>query len=889
MRSARLIEIDGLSLADAAVAWVRAGFHPILIHGVRDGRCTCSRAQCTSAGKHPVGYTWERAELDLDGLVRELQRSRVPRNLGLRMGVQSSGKRLLAVDDDGGLAAFETEHGQLPDTLTLRSGGGGKHRLYHVPPGVPLRNKVKVQGFDLDIRCDHGQIVVSPSLHKSGGRYGVAAERPIADLPDWAVEMLRDKPIASSASADLGGWSISGELRNQSERILAYCRSKAEQDRSVEGTGTGAGSAALARWCGTIFWKFGLSELEGWPLLCEMNSIGASPPWSERELRHAMANGMKPHPSRPERRGHLLSDWAREDELNAERKGAERERGDSMRSSATDFDFGPIEYLDLDEPGGAEEQSRILQMAPLLAHAEPVNVSLVVEPARADEQLARAPLARVPEPEAGATTETEEAPPPPIPRRPPNRVLDASTVMAVTDCLLMDIDAKYPGFVYDGGRFWLYSGGIFRALPDWWIYSAVDGYDGCRSAERGDGFRSNVTNQRSVRALLATKLECRQNMPEGVSFFDDSPALAVFSNGAIVIGADGKPGWAREHSPEHRARFRYEFEYKSGLEPKHLLAVMRDWFAGCTEEEIGLRILALRQYAGHALLNSLWRRKLSVALMLLGGGHDGKSTFLNLVRRLMPPGSTCAMDPEALASKSVCVDLTRAALHGKLANIVGDISDSQWHNTSFLKSVIDHEPVSARRGRGGDPFTFKPQLASLFAGNKLPKVGDKSWGFFRRWLLIHFPNSIPIEKRDGQLENKLLALEAREIACWFMDAALQMLEAKGSGWFAEPACHAELRAQWAAGDDSVSSFVSEYTVDAGDDKASWTPLAKLYDAYERWCLWAYGEFRAKRETESRRGFALKLKTVRNAQKATRGKSNEVVINRVVKTEAGGSK
>ncbi len=142
----------------------------------------------------------------------------------------------------------------------------------------------------------------------SGHRYSVALDVAVAALPDTFVELLRDKPEPMPERA---AWQHgSGELRNQSERIIAYCRSKAEADQSVSGSN---GSAALARWCGVIFWKFGLSESEGWPLLVEMNRC-ASPPWSESELRHAMRSGMAAHPSRPEPRGSLLRVWSEQDE-----------------------------------------------------------------------------------------------------------------------------------------------------------------------------------------------------------------------------------------------------------------------------------------------------------------------------------------------------------------------------------------------------------------------------------------------------------------------------------------------------------------------------------------------------------------------------------------------
>lgn len=304
----------GCSILDAAASWAAAGFHPLALHGLdSEGRCSCGgpHPNGRGAGKHPIERDWQKSELDIGDVLLEL-REDSPRNLGLRMGRQPKGERLLAIDDDGGLAEFEARQGVLPRTLTLISGGGGRHRLFLVPDDVMFKNHVKLDGLAIDIRCDGGQIVVAPSLHISGKRYSIGDDCALARLPEAALEKLSRRPPEPPNSPAKRSLDDDG-LRNRDSRIQAYLASKCQEDPSVQGSD---GSAALTRWCGTIFWKLGLSESEGWPLLCEMNLKAASPPWSESELRHAMANGMQPHPSRPDSRGALLDRWRREDEEN---------------------------------------------------------------------------------------------------------------------------------------------------------------------------------------------------------------------------------------------------------------------------------------------------------------------------------------------------------------------------------------------------------------------------------------------------------------------------------------------------------------------------------------------------------------------------------------------
>lgn len=155
--------------------YARLGLHPIVLHGLKaDGSCTCGRADCDrSRGKHPVEGRWQKAPFDLEQADRLFLKN-WRYNIGLRMGRQPGGFRLLAIDVDGPrevLAPLEAELGALPPTLTARTGSGGTHLIYKVDADREFSNKVRVEGCEFDVRCDGGQIVAAPSLHMSGNRY----------------------------------------------------------------------------------------------------------------------------------------------------------------------------------------------------------------------------------------------------------------------------------------------------------------------------------------------------------------------------------------------------------------------------------------------------------------------------------------------------------------------------------------------------------------------------------------------------------------------------------------------------------------------------------------------------------------------------------------------
>lgn len=170
---------------DAIRIYTRVGLHPILIHGIaQKGACTCGRASCGAIGKHPVSKGWQSAPVDvtaLDDALIENWRF----NIGLRMGAQPGGFRLVAIDVDGPLsllAPLEAKHGPLPSTLTAVS-GKGVHLIFKLGDDAPTpKNRVRMSE-GVDIRSEGGQIVAAPSLHSSGRSYRWLDVREPAVLP----------------------------------------------------------------------------------------------------------------------------------------------------------------------------------------------------------------------------------------------------------------------------------------------------------------------------------------------------------------------------------------------------------------------------------------------------------------------------------------------------------------------------------------------------------------------------------------------------------------------------------------------------------------------------------------------------------------------------------
>ncbi|PLS87145.1 MAG: hypothetical protein CYG60_03450 [Actinobacteria bacterium] len=105
-------------------------------------------------------------------------------NVGVPTGTRS-GFLVLDVDPDkggdGSLKILIFEHGELPATATVNTGGGGQHYYYSYPVGAEIRNNASKLGPGLDIRGEGGYVVVPPSV--TTGPYYWGDRSPVAGNP----------------------------------------------------------------------------------------------------------------------------------------------------------------------------------------------------------------------------------------------------------------------------------------------------------------------------------------------------------------------------------------------------------------------------------------------------------------------------------------------------------------------------------------------------------------------------------------------------------------------------------------------------------------------------------------------------------------------------------
>ena len=269
------------SCLTAALVYSARGWGVIPLHTISGGSCSCHNSNCNKPGKHPrTEHGQKDASTDLETIQGWWKRW-PDANVGIVTGALS---RLVVLDVDprhGGdvsLRDLEAQSGNLPSTVTSRTGGGGDHILF-VHPGGQVKNRVSFLA-GLDVRGDGGYIVAPPSLHASGQRYewAVAPDSlPLSQIPEWLLELMRDPPPKSPEvdrhSSDNG-------------RLYSHVAEAVVPE--------GARNATLTSLAGVLR-RAGLGEDLLRPVLLVVNEERCEPPLAEDEVR-AIAKSIARYP-----------------------------------------------------------------------------------------------------------------------------------------------------------------------------------------------------------------------------------------------------------------------------------------------------------------------------------------------------------------------------------------------------------------------------------------------------------------------------------------------------------------------------------------------------------------------------------------------------------------
>ena len=146
--------------------------------------------------------------------------------------------------------------------------------------------------------------------------------------------------------------------------------------------------------------------------------------------------------------------------------------------------------------------------------------------------------------------------------------------------------------------------------------------------------------------------------------------------------------------------------------------------------------------------------KFQVVLVLQGEGNNGKSTYIDLIRKLVGEEMCCSVDAESVQKDMFAL----GDLEGNLVNIVDDEGPFAFFKSNVVKKCTGNSLIRIRKHQLGG-YTINPKAKWVISFNELPNLKDLSKGMLRRLLVVPLDYDIDKDKKtkkDIYLVDKML-------------------------------------------------------------------------------------------------------------------------------------
>ncbi|PEN09691.1 phage/plasmid primase, P4 family [Bacillus pseudomycoides] len=272
----------------------------------------------------------------------------------------------------------------------------------------------------------------------------------------------------------------------------------------------------------------------------------------------------------------------------------------------------------------------------------------------------------------------------------------------------------------------------------------------------------------------------------------------------------------------------------------------------------------MQRLIGYSLTGEITEQ---IMVFLIGGGSNGKSTFINIIKDIMGDYGRQAKSDTFIKKKETGANNDIARLVGSRFVSAIESEDGEQLSEAFVKQITGGEPVLARFLRQ-EFFEFIPEFKVFFTTNHKPVIKGVDEGIWRRIRLIPFNLQLPKEKRDKKLPEKL-SLEMPGILNWAIEGCLKWQQ---SG-LNDPTIVMKATGDYKEEMDILGPFMFECCFKREDVQIE---AKELYEVYANWCF-RNGEHQLKN-----RAFYRILET--QGFKRERGNRNKYFIQGVTLTE-----
>lgn len=244
----------------------------------------------------------------------------------------------------------------------------------------------------------------------------------------------------------------------------------------------------------------------------------------------------------------------------------------------------------------------------------------------------------------------------------------------------------------------------------------------------------------------------------------------------------------------------------------------------CNDREL---INYVQMICGLAAIGQVFLEALIIAY---GSGRNGKSTFWNVIARVLGlySGNISADTLTVGCRRNVKPEM--AETKGKRLLIAAEMQEGARLNDSTVKQLCSTDDIFAEK-KYKDPFSFTPCHTLVLYTNHLPRVSASDDGIWRRLIVIPFNAKIEGKSDIKNFADHLYHNAGDAILSWIIEGAKKVIDADYK--FKLPECVQRAIDEYRVQNDWFNHFL--------EDKCEVDPSYRessnsLYQAYRNYCM-----------------------------------------------------
>lgn len=207
---------------------------------------------------------------------------------------------------------------------------------------------------------------------------------------------------------------------------------------------------------------------------------------------------------------------------------------------------------------------------------------------------------------------------------------------------------------------------------------------------------------------------------------------------------------------------------------------------------------------------------------LIGGGRNGKSSFLKLLSKFIGMDNSCSTELDLIIENR----FESYKLYKKLIALMGETDFGKMSRTSLIKKLSGQDLIGYE-AKNKTPFDGYNYAKIIIASNSLPTSEDSSDGFYRRWMIVDFPNKF---KEGIDIIESIPDVEFNNLARKVLEILPQLLS---KGFFSYQGTISERKKKYVMASNPLPYFI-DYACDRDMSENVFIRYSELYAEYSRY-------------------------------------------------------